>query len=242
MVRPLVAYSTIAWHRQAWKKTKQKTNKQTNKKARKESKKKKRQREKVCFVFLRWDPKKRMTPDEAVRHEWLLSSSFSHASSSSSSSTMTSSTVNANNGNNGNNSNATAATVVETSQSSHAQTVTRLTVSEALQLPSNMEYAPYSLLALYLKHDKHMKRVGTSENSKSGGAATTDNSKSSSSLVVKSKLNGSASSHALASSAQTTTSRHASTGDIVSSLDPNLDDSGTFLPPILWSRVYASHF
>ncbi|XP_046819579.1 dual specificity tyrosine-phosphorylation-regulated kinase mbk-2-like isoform X2 [Vespa crabro] len=189
----------------------------------------------VDFVSrcLEWDPKKRMTPDEAVRHEW-LSSSFSHASSSSSSSssTMTSSTVNAKNGNNGNNSNATAA-VVETSQSSHAQTVTRLTVSEALQLPSNMEYAPYSLLALYLKHDKHMKRVGTSENSKSGGAATTDNSKSSSSLVVKSKLNGSASSHALASSAQTTTSRHASTGDIVSSLDPNLDDSGTFLPPIL---------
>ncbi|KAL2742458.1 dual specificity tyrosine-phosphorylation-regulated kinase mbk-2-like isoform X2 [Vespula maculifrons] len=192
----------------------------------------------VDFVSrcLEWDPKKRMTPDEAVRHEWLLSSSFSHASSSSSSSTMTSSTVNANNGNNGNNSNATAA-VVETSQSSHAQTVTRLTVSEALQLPSNMEYAPYSLLALYLKHDKHMKRVGTSENSKSGGAATTDNSKSSSSLVVKSKLNGSASSHALASSAQTTTSRHASTGDIVSSLDPNLDDSGTFLPPILHSTL-----
>lgn len=191
----------------------------------------------VDFVSrcLEWDPKKRMTPEEAVRHEWLSSSLVNaSSSSSSSSSTMTSSTtVNANNGNNGNNSNATTAAVVETTQSSHAQTVTRLTVSESLQLPSNMEYAPYSLLALYLKHDKHMKRVGGSENSKSGGAATTDNSKSSSSLVVKSKLNGSASSHALASSAQTTTSRHASTGDIVSSLDPNLDDSGTFLPPIL---------
>ncbi|KAK2583988.1 hypothetical protein KPH14_006448 [Odynerus spinipes] len=186
----------------------------------------------VDFVSrcLEWDPKKRMTPEEAVRHEW-LSSSFSHASSSSSSSTMTSSTVNANNANNGNNSNTTT-TVVETSQSSHAQTVS-VTVSNAAQQRATMEYSPYGLLGLYIKREKHLKRIGTSENTKSGGAATTDNSKSSSSLVVKSKLNGSASSHALASSAQTSTSRHASTGDIVASLDPNLDDSGTFLPPIL---------
>lgn len=71
------------------------------------------------------------------------------------------------------------------------------------------------------KGRKYVQRISTADNADNTG------------LVVKSKLNGSASSHALASTAPTATSRHASTGDIVASLDPNLDDSGTFLLPIL---------
>lgn len=31
----------------------------------------------IFFLFFRWDPKKRMTPDEAVHHEWLQPSSNS---------------------------------------------------------------------------------------------------------------------------------------------------------------------
>lgn len=155
---------------------------------------------------LEWDPKRRMTPDEAMCHEWLNSSS-SHVSSSST--TMSSSTVNT----------SSNTTTVETSQSAHAQTVS-VTVSAPRQRATTVEDPPYRMYRLY-KGRKYVPRISTTENTDNGG------------LVVKSKLNGSASSHALASSTQTTTSRHASTGDIVASLDPNLDDSGTFLPQIL---------
>lgn len=163
------------------------------------------------YVFFsgRWDPKKRMTPDEAMRHEWLNSSSF-HVSSSTS--TIAASTVNAN-------TNANATSMETSSQSAHAQTVS-VTVSAPRQRATTVEDPPYTMYRL-CKGRKYVQRISTTENTDNGG------------LVVKSKLNGSASSHALASSTQTTTSRHASTGDIVASLDPNLDDSGTFLPPIL---------
>ncbi|XP_032685350.1 uncharacterized protein LOC116850797 isoform X2 [Odontomachus brunneus] len=168
----------------------------------------------VNFVSrcLEWDPKKRMTPDEAMRHEWLNSSS-SHVSSSSSA--IASSTVNA--------SANTTTSSVETSQSAHAQTVS-VTVSAPRQRATTMEDPPYTMYRLY-KGRKYVQKISTTsgDNTDNGGGG----------LVVKSKLNGSASSHALASSTQTATSRHASTGDIVASLDPNLDDSGTFLPPIL---------
>ncbi|XP_076249230.1 uncharacterized protein LOC143188708 [Calliopsis andreniformis] len=172
----------------------------------------------VDFVSrcLEWDPNKRLTPDEARRHEWLNPSYPSHVSSSSS--TMASSTVNANANSNAN---ANTTTVETSSQSAHAQTVS-VTVSAPRQRTTTFEDPPYNMCRLYGGR-KNMLRLFTADNTDNAG------------LVVKSKLNGSASSHALASNTQSTTtsSRHASTGDIVASLDPNLDDSGTFLPPIL---------
>ncbi|XP_076665460.1 uncharacterized protein LOC143367492 isoform X3 [Andrena cerasifolii] len=176
----------------------------------------------VDFVSrcLEWDPSKRLTPDEARRHEWLNpSSSSSHVSSSSS--TMASSTVNANTNANAN-ANANTTTVETSSQSTHAQTVS-VTVSASRQRATTVEDSPYTMYRLRMGR-KLLQRISTGDNTDNAG------------LVAKNKLNGSASSHALASNTQSTTtasSRHASTGDIVASLDPNLDDSGTFLPPIL---------
>lgn len=153
-----------------------------------------------------------MTPDEAMRHEWLTSSSSSHVSSSSSA--IASSTVNTS---------ANTTTNVETPRESvHAPQTVSVTVSAPRQRATTMEDPQYTMYRLY-KGRKYVQKVST-------GTDGTDNGGG---LMVKSKLNGSASSHALASSTQTATSRHASTGDIVASLDPNLDDSGTFLPPIL---------
>ncbi|XP_053980584.1 dual specificity tyrosine-phosphorylation-regulated kinase 2-like [Hylaeus volcanicus] len=151
---------------------------------------------------LEWDPKERMTPDEARCHEWLnVSPSYATTFSNFKS-------------------NANTTTVETSSQSAHAQTVS-VTVSASRQRATTVEDPPYTMHRLY-RSRKYPQRISRADN--------TDNN---SGLVVKSKLNGSASSHALASTAQTTTTRHASTGDIVASLDPNLDDSGTFLPPIL---------
>ncbi|XP_017880190.1 probable serine/threonine-protein kinase dyrk2 isoform X2 [Ceratina calcarata] len=164
----------------------------------------------VDFVSrcLEWDPKKRMTPDEAMRHEW-LNSSTSHVSLSTS--TIAASTVNSN-ANANVNVNANNTSMETSSQSAHAQTVS-VTVSAPRQRATTVEEPLYTKYPLY-KSWKYIQSISTTKN--------TDNSTG---LVVKSKLNGSASSHALASSTQTTTSRHASTGDIVASLDPNLDDS-----------------
>ncbi|KAL0106737.1 hypothetical protein PUN28_015347 [Cardiocondyla obscurior] len=169
----------------------------------------------VNFVSrcLEWDPKKRMTPDEAMRHEWLTSSSSSHVSSSTSA--IASSTVNAS-------ANTTTTSVETPRESSHAPQTVSVTVSAPRQRATTMEDPPYTMYRFY-KGRKYVQKVST-------GTDGTDNGGG---LMVKSKLNGSASSHALASNTQTATSRHASTGDIVASLDPNLDDSGTFLPPIL---------
>ncbi|XP_076388018.1 uncharacterized protein LOC100876289 isoform X2 [Megachile rotundata] len=167
----------------------------------------------VDFVSrcLEWDPKKRMTPDEAMRHEWLNSSS-SHASSSSSS-TLATTTVNTNANSNAN-TNANTTSLEATSQSAHAQTIS-VTVSAPRQRATTVEDPPNTIHRLF-KNFKYVQRISMTENAVNGG------------LLVTSKLNGSASSHALASSTQTTTSsRHASTGDIVASLDPNLDDSGS---------------
>ncbi|XP_076748559.1 uncharacterized protein LOC143422070 isoform X2 [Xylocopa sonorina] len=163
----------------------------------------------VNFVSrcLEWDPKKRMTPDEAMRHEW-LNSSTSHVSSSTS--TITASTVNANSNANAN---ANTTSMESSSQSAHAQTVS-VTVSAPRQRATTVEDPPYTMYRVSKGRKYYMQRISTTENTDNAG------------LVVKSKLNGSASSHALASTTQTTTSRHASTGDIVASLDPNLDDSG----------------
>lgn len=162
----------------------------------------------VDFVSrcLEWDAKKRMTPEEAMRHEWLNSSSSSNLSSSLG---MTSSVVS-----------SVVSTVVEPPQPVHAQTVT---VSAPRQRATTMEdpQQQYSLYRLY-RGKKCVSKISAPIDTTDGNA-----------LAVKSKLNGSASSHALASGVQPAAPRHASTGDIVASLDPNLDDSGTFLPPIL---------
>lgn len=149
-----------------------------------------------------------MTPDEAMRHEWLTSSS-SHLSSSSS--TMTSSIGS-----------TTLSSVVEPTQPAHAQTAVTVQSAAPRQRATTME-DPQQQFALYrlYRGRKCVSKITAMDNTDSGG------------LVVKSKLNGSVSSHALAAGTQPATSRHASTGDIVASLDPNLDDSGTFLPPIL---------
>ncbi|XP_051176712.1 dual specificity tyrosine-phosphorylation-regulated kinase 2-like isoform X2 [Leptopilina boulardi] len=170
----------------------------------------------VDFVSrcLEWDAKKRMTPDEAMKHEWLNSSSSSSSHLSSSSSTMTSSV-----------SGTTAVSaVVDSSQQSHAQTVTVQNAPRQRATTMEDPQQLYSLYRLY-RGRKCVSKITTLDNADSGSGGG--------GLVVKSKLNGSASSHALAVGTQPATSRHASTGDIVSSLDPNLDDSGTFLPPIL---------
>lgn len=111
--------------------------------------------------------------------------------------------------------------VVDTSQQSHAQSVTVQNVPRQRATTMEDPQQLYSLYRLY-RGRKCVSKITTLDNADSGGG-----------LVVKSKLNGSASSHALAVGTQPATSRHASTGDIVASLDPNLDDSGTFLPPIL---------
>lgn len=143
-----------------------------------------------------------MTPDEAMRHEWLNTSS-SHASSMASSvvSSMISSVGDVPN------------------QTSHAQTV-NVTSSRPRATTLEDPQQQYSLYRLY-RGRKCVSKITAIDSSDNG------------TMVVKGKLNGSASSHALASGTQPAASRHASTGDIVASLDPNLDDSGTFLPPIL---------
>ncbi|XP_076634645.1 uncharacterized protein LOC143348384 isoform X2 [Colletes latitarsis] len=171
----------------------------------------------VDFVSrcLEWDPKERMTPDEARRHEWLNTSS-SHVSPSYAT-VASSTTVNSNANSNANTNTNTNTTTVETSsQPTHAQTVS-VAVSATRQRAITVEDPPYPMRTMH-RSRRCPQRISRADNS---------------GLVVKSKLNGSASSHAISSSVQTTTARHASTGDIVASLDPNLDDSGTFLPPIL---------
>ncbi|KAK0098604.1 hypothetical protein PV326_006165 [Microctonus aethiopoides] len=158
---------------------------------------------------LEWDPKDRMTPDEAMRHKWLNSSSSSSShltTSSSMGSAVVSSMMNS----------------VESNQTSHGQTISVNATRQRATTLEDEQQQQYSLYRLY-RGGKCVSKITTMDNA--------DNSNGT--LVVKSKLNGSASSHALASGTQTATSRHASTGDIVASLDPNLDDSGTFLPPIL---------
>ncbi|XP_011298693.1 dual specificity protein kinase pom1 [Fopius arisanus] len=157
----------------------------------------------VDFVSrcLEWDSKKRMTPDEAMRHEWLNSSS-SHASSMVSS--IVSSMINS--------------AVEPTNQTSHAQSVNVSSRPRATTLEDPQQQ--YSLYRLY-RGRKCVSKITAIDSGDNG------------TMVVKGKLNGSASSHALTSGTQPAASRHASTGDIVASLDPNLDDSGTFLPPIL---------
>lgn len=167
-----------------------------------------------------------MTPDEAMRHEWLTSSSSSHMSSSSS--TMTSSLTG---------SGALTGSVVEASQPVHAQTalscgatsvsatvgVVQSVSSTAARRRAETMEDPQQKYALY-----HLYR-----GRKCISKITALDAPDATGLVVKSKLNGSASSHALTSGTQPASSRHASTGDIVTSLDPSLDDSGTFLPHIL---------
>ncbi|XP_034943160.1 LOW QUALITY PROTEIN: cyclin-dependent kinase 13-like [Chelonus insularis] len=158
---------------------------------------------------LEWDPKDRMTPDEAMQHKWLNSSSSSHLSTSSS---MGSSVVG-----------SMKMLVEPTNQTSHAHTIS---VTAPRQRATTLENCSsvdqkYNVYSFYRGRKCMMSKITAIDNA--------DNN----ALVVKSKLNGSASSHALASGTQPAASRHASTGDIVASLDPNLDDSGTFLPPIL---------
>lgn len=146
-----------------------------------------------------------MTPEEAMRHAWLSASTLLSTSSSIGSSVVGP---------------AMTSSVVESSQTSgHAQSVN---ARAPRQRATTMEdpQQQYSLYRLY-RGRKCVSKITAIVNPDGG------------SLVVKGKLNGSASSHALASGTQPAASRHASTGDIVASLDPNLDDSGTFLPPIL---------
>ncbi|CAD6227214.1 GSCOCG00006021001-RA-CDS [Cotesia congregata] len=150
---------------------------------------------------LEWDPKERMTPDEAMRHKWLNTSSSSHLSTSSS---VVSSMINS---------------TIEPNQTSHSQSVS-VSAPRQRAITLEDEQQQYSLYRLY-RGRKCVSKITAIDN--------TDNN----TLAVKSKLNGSASSHALASGTQPAASRHASTGDIVASLDPNLDDSGTYLPAIL---------
>ncbi|KAK0181287.1 hypothetical protein PV327_003580 [Microctonus hyperodae] len=159
---------------------------------------------------LEWDPKDRMTPDEAMRHKWLNSSSSSSSSHLTTSSSMGSAVV------------SSMMNSVESNQTSHGQTISVNATRQRATTLEDEQQQQYSLYRLY-RGGKCVSKITTMDNA--------DNSNGT--LVVKSKLNGSASSHALASGTQTATSRHASTGDIVASLDPNLDDSGTFLPPIL---------
>lgn len=115
------------------------------------------------------------------------------------------------------NSNTLSSSTLETSQitSQGAQKLTIRTVHPPRQRATTME-EPQQQYCLYRMYSG---RKEGDLNYSSG--------------MMKSKLNGSASSHALTTGAQAVTSRHASTGDIVASLDPNLDDSGTFLPAIL---------
>ncbi|KAJ8669992.1 hypothetical protein QAD02_001251, partial [Eretmocerus hayati] len=186
----------------------------------------------VDFVSrcLEWDSKKRMTPDEAMHHEWLCSSSSSHLSSSSSTmaSSLTSSTI---------------LTTTQLSCSASAQLVPAAPRRRAETLDEQLASQQYALYRLR----GGRKCVRNASVSKIGGSTNFDDP-----LLLKGKLNGSASSHALTSGGGSTvglstsvttagqlhqhhgpSSRHASTGDIVTSLDPSLDDSGTFLPHIL---------
>ncbi|XP_046612813.1 uncharacterized protein LOC124301596 [Neodiprion virginianus] len=177
----------------------------------------------VDFVSrcLEWDAKKRMTPEEAMRHEWLNSSSSSSSSSNLSNSMqgMTGSSVVS----------SVVSTVVEPAQPAHAQTVT-VGGGGPRQRATTMEdpQQQYSLYRLY-RGKKCVSKISAPIDGSAADGTCSGNSLG----VNKSKLNGSASSHALASGVQAPAPRHASTGDIVASLDPNLDDSGTFLPPIL---------
>lgn len=162
-----------------------------------------------------------MTPDEAMRHKWLNSSS-SHMSSSTSA--MAASSVNANANANANANTTSTETITQTPYGR----IISVTVSAPRQRATTVEDPAHPILRPY-KGRKYVHRISTTETTDNAGHEAITKYH----YEVKSKLNGSASSHALASSTQTTTSRHASTGDIIASLDPNLDDSGTFLPPIL---------
>lgn len=123
------------------------------------------------FAF-RWDAKKRLSPDDALRHEWLKSSSTSAIPQ-------------------------------------HPQDVRRspsesITVQRRGTLPASDSEFQYSMYKLYRGRKSKFGDGDGIEQTEVGG-------------TTKVKVN------------VTPSARHTSAGEA----DPNLDDSGTFLPPIL---------
>uniref|UniRef100_A0ABD2WWZ7 dual-specificity kinase n=1 Tax=Trichogramma kaykai TaxID=54128 RepID=A0ABD2WWZ7_9HYME len=228
----------------------------------------------VDFVSrcLEWDAKKRMSPDEAMNHEWLLAGSSSSHQLSTSSTTMSMSMTGSSSGL------MSSGLVVDQNQPSHGQTAgaTSSVVSTSVGMVPGVNAAArrqrvdsgsqqqqqhqqtsvddhaeqqfYALYRLYRNRKCASKISGldTTDSSNdlsqsaqvatsNGSTQTNQSSQSNQSNLVKSKLSGvgGSSSHALAAGSQSSSSRHASTGDIVTNLEPSLDDSGTFLPHIL---------
>ncbi|CAB0028954.1 unnamed protein product [Trichogramma brassicae] len=218
--------------------------------------------------FCRWDAKKRMSPDEAMNHEWLLAGSSSSHQLSTSSTTMSMSMTGSSSGL------VSSGLVVDQNQPSHGQTAgaTSSVVSTSVGMVPSVNAAArrqrvdsgsqqqqtsvddhaeqqfYALYRLYRNRKCASKISGldTTDSSNdlsqsaqvatsNGSTQTNQSSQSNQSNLVKSKLSGvgGSSSHALAAGSQSSSSRHASTGDIVTNLEPSLDDSGTFLPHIL---------
>ncbi|XP_067001865.1 dual specificity tyrosine-phosphorylation-regulated kinase 4 isoform X2 [Anabrus simplex] len=144
---------------------------------------------------LQWDAKKRMTPDEALRHEWLQSSSSSAAVQQPEL--------------------RRSPSEMASSQQQQQRRVLEAESTAAAQ----QQQQQYSLYRLY-RGKKCVSKLLEPHQAEQGDSCSASSSN-------KPKLNG-------ISSASSGSNRSGTAiTDLVASLDPNLDDSGTFLPPIL---------
>lgn len=140
---------------------------------------------------LEWDAKKRLTPDDALHHEWLQSYAPTQQQEL-----------------------RRSPSEVTSSQQQQHQRVPEAESSAVAQ-------QQYSLYRLYRgkKCASKLLSAGNAHQTESGEGVSTNG-------TAKLKLNGLNSS---SGNSRTT----AAIGELVATLDPNLDDSGTFLPPIL---------
>ncbi|PSN42817.1 Dual specificity tyrosine-phosphorylation-regulated kinase 2 [Blattella germanica] len=154
---------------------------------------------------LEWDAKKRLTPEDALRHEWLQSSSSSQQQELRRSPSEVASSQQQ-----------------PQPQQQQPQQQPRRVADRVLEGESSVTtQQQYSLYRLYRgkKCASKLLAGGDGHQTESSDAATTNG-------TAKPKLNG-------VSSASGSSRTTAAIGELVASLDPNLDDSGTFLPPIL---------
>ncbi|KAJ9577021.1 hypothetical protein L9F63_006404, partial [Diploptera punctata] len=144
---------------------------------------------------LEWDAKKRLTPEDAVCHEWLKGSPAQQELRRSPSEVTRSQSQ----------------SQQQQQQQQQQQESRRVTEGESSGVPIPQQYSLYRLY-----RGKKCASKLLSAGDESGDIPTTNG-------TAKPKVNS-------ASSSNRTT---AAIGELVPALDPNLDDSGTFLPPIL---------
>ncbi|XP_076029415.1 uncharacterized protein LOC143018156 isoform X2 [Oratosquilla oratoria] len=169
----------------------------------------------VSFInrCLDWDPMTRMTPDEALQHDWLLSTVNASTSTTLSSSSSTNTTTS-----------TSSSTAKDTKSLTNGQTG-----SSRRQGPINQDSVDddnYSLYKVY-KAKRHRDQATTageagaklsSQGSQDSGAPTSTTNTSSSSSTTNLNASGQGQGQGL---------------NGTDSTENSLDDSGTFLPPIL---------